>query len=500
MDFIKVTGITYGRMEDKKITEKANFDAALNKMRNNFNSWNQRDLTILGRVMLAKYHGIALLQYLAGSIEVPAWAIQKAKKMIYRFVYKGVDKIKRTMASKPVGSGGINLPILDDITAAAAVQWLRKSRVTPERIWAKFIHQDVNKLGGLGCLNALRRNKDNEREGILAYNQYLMKCWQHLKKEEVMNETTFLSQTVWKNGRFSYSNNKYMVTLLGKYLMKKGYTRVGDFFDQDGRVIEAEGSYTSTFSLRAKMEWALATKHIKRHLQNLNHKVTVGYSNADAIPEAKNIDNHEVFLSVEDTHVELAELTQGRILRIVAERRKEKTPYLQSLMDEFNINEEEISKNFKNVTQVGYATKTRSFFFKLYAGLLYGNKKLHLFGYAESIGCERCEHPVQDLSHLLIDCPVVRELRKAVYTKIQRNFSKREEMLGCDTDEHSFILLHLNKYIYQRKFLKLPLNPYDFYAMLKMEEYIERTIAVRSSCTVKNNKKWDNIHCTGILL
>jgi hypothetical protein len=204
--FIKITGVYYGRIEDKKNVEKANFERTLNKMRSNFNSWNQRDLTILGRVMLAKCHGISLIQYLANSIEVPNWVIQNAKKLIYKFIYKGIDKITRRVASKPIECGGINLPILDDIMAAAAVQWIRKARVNKDRLWAKFIWNYLKRLGGYGSLDSLRTTKDNDKDDIYQYNIYLYKCWQHLKAEEKMNMQTFLSQSVhvWNNRRFSF--------------------------------------------------------------------------------------------------------------------------------------------------------------------------------------------------------------------------------------------------------------------------------------------------------
>ena len=389
--------------------------------------------------------------------------------------------------------------MLDDVMAAAAVQWLRKARASPDRIWARFIHRDLNKLGGLGCLNALRNTKDNEKEGIYLFNQYLMKCWRHLKREEPRNETTFLSQTIWKNRRFAYSKGTCVVTLQGRYLMSKGYTRVGDFFDYDGRVIEAEGDATSALPLRARMEWALATKHIKRHLQNLNYRVTRGYTSVEEANQPKLLESHEIFLSVDDTNTELADLTQSRILKLVANRRKDKTPYMQALEEEFEVNVEELQGCFKNITKIGYATKARSFLFKMYAGLLYGNKKLYKFGYADSKSCERCGHSEQDLSHLLVDCPDVRKMRNAVYTKINHNFSKREEMLGNDNTPYSYILLQLNRYIYQRKYLKLSLNPYEFYAMLRMEEYIESDIAIRNMSRDKHNKKWLSIRRTGVL-
>ncbi len=172
------------------------------------------------------------------------------------------------MASKPISKGGINLPQLDDIMAAAGIQWLRKARRYPNRLWAKFIYKDMKKLGGLGCVSALRTWREYDNDAIYQFNRYLIKCWEHLKREETMNENTFLGQTIWKNRRFSYRKNKTTIMLHSTYLMSRGYTRVGDFMDKDGKIIEAEGGNLSDFPLHARMEWALAVKHIKKYLDS----------------------------------------------------------------------------------------------------------------------------------------------------------------------------------------------------------------------------------------
>ena len=101
---MKVTGIHFGQSKSKELMEKINFESALNKMRSNFNSWNRRDISILGRVMLAKVHGISQLQYLISNIATPELAIKSARNLIYKFIYKGQDKIKRTQASKPLSA------------------------------------------------------------------------------------------------------------------------------------------------------------------------------------------------------------------------------------------------------------------------------------------------------------------------------------------------------------------------------------------------------------
>jgi hypothetical protein len=499
VNLLKVTGVTYGRPEDKKLIEKVNFESTLNKMRSNFNSWNQRDITILGRAMLAKYHGIALLQYLANCIEVPEWAIKGAKKMIYKFIYRGVDKITRRMASKPVDCGGINLPILDDIVAAAGIQWLRKARTCKDRLWAKFIQKDFTTLGGYGSLNNLRTTKDNDKQGFYEFNKYLFRCWHHLKNEEQMNETTFLSQTIWNNRRFSQRSKGTVHMLTGKHLSRQGYTRVGDFFDQDGRIIEGNGSELEGLPLQCKMEWRLAVKFIKKYTSTHKTEVTKGFSNRNELAQTKILNEHEIFLSEGDSETELEKLTQGATLRLLSRRRRDSTPYMKKLTDEFDLTEDDIKLCYSNIPQISLATKSRSFLFKLYAGMLYGNNKLHLFGYVDSKRCERCNNPEQDIMHLLTQCPAVEFFRQIIYSKLHRNFSRKEELLGCQEKSYSLILLNMNKFIYQRKFLQLPLNPYDFYAMLRNEKQIEETIALKSNKTSKHFRKWTSILSTGIL-
>ena len=496
---IKVTGIAFGRNVDRNLTEKLNYEGALNKMRNNFNSWNQRDITILGRVMLAKYHGIAILQYLANNIEVPDWAIAAAKRLIYRFVYRGVDKITRKMASKPLAKGGINLPILDDLAAAAGVQWLRKARVYPERPWARFISRDFRKLGGLGCMDALRPKKDDLKEGILPFNRYLWKCWQRLKMEEGNNEDTLLGQTIWKNRRFFYRQKTTTCLLKSSYLFKKGFTRVGDFFDMDGRIIEAEGDCLRGFPLQARMEWALAVKHIKKYLNLHKFEITKGFSDRHNMPMAKDTDKHEIYLLSEESRTELKDLRQGLILRILAMRRNETTPHFKKIQERYSLNEEELEEHYKNIAQQSFASKMRSFLFKLYAGLVYGNSRLFLFGISDTKSCERCNYHTQDLFHLFLECPEVEKFRQEIYSKIKRNFSKQEELLGCGNSPFTYILLKLNHYIYQRKFLKLPLNTYEFYSSLRTEKNIEEQIAQKLKRTHKYKLKWDKIINTGIL-
>ena len=229
-------------------------------MRINFNSWNRRDLSILGRVMLAKVYGFSQLQYLARNIETPEWVIKRAKKLIYTFVYKGMDKIKRTQASKPLNTGGINLPMIDDVVAAASMHWIKKFLANQDTAWAQYFIRDIKKLGGLNGLNNMLHKKDNY--AIQPYTRYLCSKWHFLKHYEDDESKSILEHIIWKNYRFRCLHRTKSYTLEGPLLTKIGYTRVGDFFDYDGRLIEAE-EVKSTLSLLQTIEWNTAVRNIK---------------------------------------------------------------------------------------------------------------------------------------------------------------------------------------------------------------------------------------------
>ncbi len=500
VEHLKITGIYFGCKARVKATEGLNFDSMINKMTKTFNSWNKRDLTIMGRAMLAKTSGLSLLQFMANSIAIPSWVVTDTKKIIYKFIYKGVDKITRRAASKPINFGGLNMPIVDDLVAAASQHWINRARVNPDRSWARFFKHDLGKLGGIASLNSLRTTKHDESDGILPYNQYFRACWQHIKSYEEKDNNFLLDHVLWKNGRFSYRHKQKRYFLEGERLFRNGYTRVGDFIDKDGRIIEAEGLQGFTHAL--KLEWAGAVTAIKRYCQqrkSLPTTFTKGYTNKHNIPLTKNLDSQEVSLRAKNATYIAGAAKQGDILKFIKSTRlEEHSPFMARLKKDWNLDECTINIAYAWVRKISFATKTRNFVFKLLNGLLYGNNRLHAMGFSESKGCEFCECDKQDILHLLISCPRAQEFRLTIYTKLHINPTLVEEILGNDSTPMSYILLMMNKFIYQRKFLKLPLNHHEFIASLHSERLAEEAIAIRKHRENIHILKWNKIRATNI--
>ena len=420
VESLKVTGIHFGRANNKECIEKVNFESALNKMRINFNSWNRRDLSILGRVMLAKVYGFSQLQYLARNIETPEWVIKRAKKLIYTFVYKGTDKIKRTQASKPLNAGGINLPLIDDVVAAASMHWIKKFLANQDTAWAQYFIRDIKKLGGLNGLNNMLHKKDNYT--IQPYTRYLCSKWQFVKHYEDDESKSILEHIIWKNYRFKCLHKTKTYTLEGPLLTKIGYTRVGDFFDYDGRLIEAE-EVKSKLSLLQTIEWNTAVRNIKAYFKKKNIDER-GFSDETNLHSKDIIMDHQLILYDNQQKYDIKTMGQRDILKWVAQtRRSEQTPYARRLEQELSVTKEQMIETYKMITKISNDTKSRSFLFKQNAGLLYANDKLSLFGYVSSKNCEFCDCDVQDINHLLYSCQRSRDFRNHIYTKMTKSFN-----------------------------------------------------------------------------
>ena len=217
-----------------------------------------------------------------------------------------------------------------------------------------------------------------------------------------------------------------------------------------------------------------------------------GNTNRDTLE----IETRRTMLEVrsDDLSEKIDKLTQRRTLKILADRRKNKpTAHAVKLCTEYSRDICEMMPRYKNITRLSNSTKTRSFFFKNYCGLLYGNHDLCKFGYKQSKECENCECKDQTIQHILVLCPKTRELRERLYTEMHMNPGRFEERYGTGEPAIDYILLQLNRYVYQCKWLESTPTIHGFKALLKSEYAAEKSMAEKTKGE-KQKKRSGNIY------
>ena len=86
---------------------KANFEDKMEQLKRQLHWWKCRDLSLAGRVLIAKTLGLSKFALVSSMIHIPEEIITKVNSMIYEFIWKGkADKVNRKLFAQSYEKGG----------------------------------------------------------------------------------------------------------------------------------------------------------------------------------------------------------------------------------------------------------------------------------------------------------------------------------------------------------------------------------------------------------
>ena len=94
-----------------QLCEQENFSYKLIKIKKLFNVWSQRDLSLYGKITIAKTLGLTKLISTSACLHTPPYVVDAVNKLVAEFVWNGKKpKIKRDTLIGPKEKGGLDLP------------------------------------------------------------------------------------------------------------------------------------------------------------------------------------------------------------------------------------------------------------------------------------------------------------------------------------------------------------------------------------------------------
>ena len=121
---IKILGVHF--TDDQTLWRKLNFDETLKTIKERLNCWNWRNLTVLGRIEIIKSFVIPVFMYRAGLVCSHKEIVKEVNKIIFNFIWKGKDKVKRSALISDVEHGGLRAPHLESIIKAQRIMCCKK--------------------------------------------------------------------------------------------------------------------------------------------------------------------------------------------------------------------------------------------------------------------------------------------------------------------------------------------------------------------------------------
>ena len=105
-------------------------------------------LTLLSRIQIVKTFAIAKFMYKASLISVSEDLIKDVNKLLYGFIWKGNDKIKRTALINDIENGGLKMLDIQSMILSQRVIALKRFIEDYNSPWKRVLETFLGDIGG----------------------------------------------------------------------------------------------------------------------------------------------------------------------------------------------------------------------------------------------------------------------------------------------------------------------------------------------------------------
>ena len=219
-----------------------NFRHKLNQIKQLFHSWRERDLSLLGRIIIVKTLALPKFNYLFGLINIPLAVRKEINDCMYEFIWKGKShKIKQCVIIQDYEYGGYNMFDLDSTVKSEQLKWIKQYINNLDGIWRYTMEASI----GVQNLNMLLRGnmEVNLLKKCTPFYRQILKTWQEIKYVPIITDNDISNQPIFYNNHICINNHM----IYNKSLFTADICYVKDLFKKLNN-----GNVTSVTSISAK--------------------------------------------------------------------------------------------------------------------------------------------------------------------------------------------------------------------------------------------------------
>ena len=152
---IKILGIWFSA-NDSCVTD--NVEKIYKKIEGTINVWNQRSITIKGRITISKSLLASQLVYACSCVSIPRVYLQKIQSKIMRFLWRGrPPKVAKQILMQSIGCGGLNAVNVELFCRSLQISWIKRMALNTDSAWRKLLQA---RIGRYDLLDLIRTSLD----------------------------------------------------------------------------------------------------------------------------------------------------------------------------------------------------------------------------------------------------------------------------------------------------------------------------------------------------
>ena len=172
---------------------------------------------------------MAKILYRASLISTKKDFIKIINNLLYSFVWKGMDKVKRNALINSFEKGGLKMPDIESMVKAQRVLCIKKFLETYAAGWKVFLGFYLEKVGGKFLFHC---NFDFKKFPI-ALPDFYKECistWSSLSEDNPSSLSEIVNQVLWNN-RFICIDSR---SVYSEKLLDSGLIKIGNLYDENG--------------------------------------------------------------------------------------------------------------------------------------------------------------------------------------------------------------------------------------------------------------------------
>ena len=324
--------------------------------------------------------------YISSLLPTPNYVIKEANQLLFKFLWKGVDKVTRLSTINSYKEGGLKMVDLNSQIKALRLSWMKRIFTPGSGTWKSYLQYILNKNGGF-LLFSCNYNMDLLEINSQFYRE-LLQWWAEFR--ENFAEEKNWQFIIWNNKKILIDNKSVYYS----QYFRSGIISVNDLhFDIDNLAsfnrIAAKEIDVSNF-----LTWTGLRNSVPPNLRQLHSSSTVD-SRSTVKPSFKH--SKCVFDVTKTKSKHYYSLLIGAKARLPNNS--------INLKREFNLTEEQLGKFYLLPHTVTSEPYLKVFQYKVLNSILNTNDKLYKIGYTENCYCSFCNYENETLYHLMFYCP-----------------------------------------------------------------------------------------------
>ena len=362
---------------------------------------------------------------------MPPDIINKINKLIYGFIWKSTERIKRNTLIGPIDKGGVNMVNVENHFLTLKATWVKKL-LDSEETWSYLGRTYIEEYGDRNIL-LHTNNVDNKYLKKLTefYQQVLYSFIKinNVMSNEPSNQQEILNSVIWDNTNITVKTGRNTTPIYFKNWIECGILFVKDLKLSNGRIDE-----NFCFKkIRKKQNILAQTLQLKKALSRYSELLKSINENSitESIPMPTTLKN-----------------TAKRNNQLLNEKNFVKPKF--SLIKQYipDISEAKICEILTKRVRKEKDKRLAEFYYKLLTDNLICAKVLSKWNEEIPERCIICDE-LDDVSHMIFECQLAKEIWQILEDKLEEQFRVKDIITSEYLNDNNKILTYTSFFIFK---------------------------------------------------